>query len=181
MTKINTMKRIKEEYIDITRNPTRNGIYFNIGLRDEDNIFQWRNTFVGPKDTSYKAGIFFVDINFPDDYPNSPPEFIFRTPIYHLNVNPIKSDKPGAAPLGHVFISNSNWWKTETPIIDALMEIDKLFHKADPDSPYGLDRVDEFKYNNSLYEEKIKYFTKKYADPSNLNKEYFESWEFSCP
>ena len=49
---------------------------------------------------------------------------------------------------------------------------------ANPDSPYGVERADEFKNNKKLHEEKIKYFTKKYAYP--LNQKYFNGdWDFS--
>ena len=50
-----------------------------------------------------------------------------------------------------------------------------------PDSPYGLDRANEFKTNKKLYEDKIKFFTRKYANPRfcNIGKEYEESWDFS--
>ena len=50
-----------------------------------------------------------------------------------------------------------------------------------PDSPYGLDRANEFRTNRKLYEDKIKFFTGKYANPKfcNICKEYEESWDFS--
>ena len=35
---------------------------------------------------------------------------------------------------------------------------------GNPDSPYGLDIAEELRYNRATYEEKIKYFTKKYAN-----------------
>jgi hypothetical protein len=52
---------------------------------------------------------------------------------------------------------------------------------ANPDSPYGLARADELRYNKAMHEEKIKYFTKKYARPDIANKEYNESWDFTYP
>ena len=49
---------------------------------------------------------------------------------------------------------------------------------ANPDSPYGAERADEFRNNKKLHEEKIQYFTKKYAYP--LNQKYFNGdWDFS--
>ena len=179
-SKMNAMKRIKEEYISIDNNPDAN-IGLTVGIPDEDNIFRWRITILGPKDTSYKRGVFVLYINFPDDYPNSKPEVFFRTPIYHVNVNPIKSNLPGAEPLGHVSISTLNWWKPEYKIRDVLINIFGLFYMANPDGPYGLDRANELRFNRPLHEEKIKYFTKKYADArfAYIDKEYFESWDFS--
>ena len=182
-SKFNAMKRIREEFISINNKPDIN-IGLTAQLRDEDNIFRWRITIVGPKDTSYKGGIFVLYINFPDDYPNSKPEVFFITPIYHVNVNPIKSNLPGAEPLGHVSISTLNWWKPEYKIREVLINIFGLFYMANPDSPYGLDRANELRFNRPLHEEKIRHFTKKYACPpgyAGITKVYSESWDFTYP
>ena len=177
--KIAAMKIIKQEYVDLNNNPISN-IGVTVGLLDEDNIFEWRCTLMGPKDTSYKGGIFFLKIKFPDNYPNKPPEVAFITPIYHINVNPNKTDN-STEPLGHVCISTLNWWQPTSKIRAVLSDIFALFYMANPDSPYGLDRANEFRYDRIIHEEKIKYFTKKYANSTNANKEYDSSWDFSYP
>ena len=64
---------------------------------------------------------------------------------------------------------------------EVLKEIFALFFLANPESPYGLDRADEFRYNRAVYEEKAKYFTKIYADPSKSQKEYNTDWDFTFP
>ena len=106
---------------------------------------------------------------------------MFKTPIYHVNVNPNKSNAKGAEPLGHVCISTLNWWKPESKIKQVLSDIFALFYMANPDSPYGLDRANELRYQKNLHEDKIKYFTKKYAKPNIANTEYDQSWDFSYP
>ena len=177
--KLNAMKRLREEYIDINNNPNPN-IGLTVGLPDENNIFIWRVTLIGPKDTSYKGGIFILYVYFPDNYPIGKPEAIFKTPIYHVNVNHIKSYMENAEPLGHVCISTLNWWKPEYKMNEVLSNIFGLFYMANPDSPYGLERANELRFQKALHEEKIKYFTNKYANParSNINKEY-DNWDFS--
>ena len=62
-----------------------------------------------------------------------------------------------------------------------LCDIFALFYMPNPDSPYGLDRADEFRNNRGLHEEKIRYFNKKYANSPICNKEYKQSWDFSYP
>ena len=175
-----TIKRIKEEFNEINNN----ALFFlnsSVRLKDKNNIFKWQCSLIGPKDTSYSDGIFFLEINFPYKYPAKPPEVIFKTPIYHVNVNPIKLNDPSAESLGHICISLLNWWKPETTIKEVLTNIYGLFYMANPDSPYGLARADELRYNRAMHEEKIKYFTKKYARPDIANKEYNESWDFTYP
>ena len=180
MKKAQAMKRIKEEYNEINGNPDSN-IGLTISFPEEDNIFKWRVTLTGPKDTSYRGGVFILYVKFPDDYPNHAPEVVFRTPIYHLNINPIKSNIPGAEPLGHVSISTLYWWKPYYTMREILTSIYYLLYIPNPESPYGINRAVEFRKNRQLYEDKIKYFTRKYANPKycNIDKEYNESWDFS--
>ena len=55
-----------------------------------------------------------------------------------------------------------------------------LFYKVNPDHPYSLDKVNEFNNNRSLYEEKIKKFTKKYANSKDFqNYPKNQNWDFS--
>ena len=47
---------------------------------------------------------------------------------------------------------------------DVILSIFALFYMQNPDSPYGIDKANECRNNKPLYEEKIRYFTKKYAN-----------------
>ena len=178
----NVMENIKKEYLDINCHPNSN-IGVTVGLPDELNFFEWRVTMMGPKDSSYNGGIFILSVKFPQDYPNHGPEVCFKTPIYHVNVNPKKNYSSDGEPLGHVCISTLNWWKPEYRMNEVLINIFGLFYSANPDSPYGIERAHEFKNERALYEEKVKYFTQKYANPMNciIDKEYNDSWDFSYP
>ena len=98
-----------------------------------------------------------------------------------MNINPKKSNLKGAESLGHVCISTLNWWKPEYKMTEVLCNIFGLFYMANPDSPYGLERANELRFNKALHEEKISYFTKKYgnARDDNNDKEYDHDWDFS--
>ena len=177
-----SLERIMEEFTDINNNPIGNcGV--TVGL-ENDNYREWIASILGPKDTSYRGGVFFFSAKFPYNFPEKPPEVCFVTPIYHVNVNP-KAPKivsEGIESLGHVCLSTLNWWKPEYRMREVFTNIFALFYLANPDSPYGLDRADEFRYNRTVYEDKIKYFTRKYANPlENHNKKYDRNkdWDFS--
>ena len=178
--KMNSLKRISEEYRELEENPLSN-IGATVGLTRPDDFYEWKCTLVGPKDTSYAGGSFMLIIQFPDNYPERGPEVFFKTPIYHLNINPMKPQYEGSEPLGHVSISTLNWWRPYYRIRQVLCDIFALLFMANPDSPYGLARANEFKFNRALHEEKIKYFTKKYANIYDWNKDYNENWDFSYP
>ena len=174
----NALKIIAEEYKQLNRAPSVNtGI--TVGLFNEDNMFEWKCTILGPKDTFYRGGLFYIKIIFPPDYPHSKPEMLFLTPIYHLNVKYFISQKQ---PLGHICVSTLNEWKSGDSVKKILPELFALLHKNNPLDPYddtNHSRRNEFENNPSLFEKKARYFTKKYASPFSKLRDYPNGWDFS--
>ena len=85
--------RIWEDYEEIIKNPLSN---CGVTVRPEDNDpTRWKACILGPKDTSYKGGLFYLLIQFPPNYPQKAPEVCFLTPVYHVNVNPKVPTMPG--------------------------------------------------------------------------------------
>ena len=168
---------INNEFKDLQQNPIA-AIGVCVGQPDPNNPYEWRCTMIGPNDTSFAGGLFYLKIIFPRDYPNKAPEVTFVTPIYHVNVNHINQM---GCPLGHICLSTLNFWNPEYRMREVLTNIFALFYLGNPESPYGLDRADEFRNNRALYEEKIKTFTKKYANPMIGFKMYDQNknWDFS--
>ena len=179
--KIEAIKRIKNEFNDLKDYPDPN-VGISVGLIDENNIFNWKCTLVGPKDTPYANGIFILRINFPEDYPETRPEVCFLTPIYHVNVNPRKGLVEGKEGLGHVCISTLNWWRPNFRIREVLTNIFGLCYCANPDSPYGIERAEELRNNKELHDKKVRYFTDKYAN-MNVDQSIYENnqenWDFT--
>ena len=178
MDKFKAMNRIKIEFDDINNNPLGE-IGVTIGLNDENNIFRWSATLQGPKDTGYKGGIFLLDIKFPEDYPESPPEILFVTPIYHLNIN--SSSQTGIS-VGKVYCNSLNNWKNYFTIRKIFPEIFVLLYRNNPDCGYDSEKNKEFRLNRPLFEQKVKYFTKKYATPQYFGKiQKGIDWIFNYP
>ena len=176
--KLEAIKRINEEFKQLNRSPLVN-LGITVGLFNDDDIFTWKCTILGPKDTFYKGGLFYLKIIFPKDYPNSKPEILFLTPIYHLNVKFFVSAQQ---PLGHICVNSLNEWNPGDSVKKVLPELFELLHKNNPDSPYDYQnnsRRNEFVNNRTLFEKKAKYFTKKYANPHFNVKEFPNGWDFS--
>lgn len=49
-------------------------------------LYIWHANIRGPEGTNFEGGVFHLEINFPMDYPCSPPTLKLFTPIPHPNV-----------------------------------------------------------------------------------------------
>ncbi|KAE8667438.1 Ubiquitin-conjugating enzyme E2 C [Hibiscus syriacus] len=54
---------------------------------EEDNIFCWKGTIKGSKDTVFEGKEYKLSLSFPNDYPFKPPKVKFETACFHPNVD----------------------------------------------------------------------------------------------
>ena len=67
--KLAAMKYLKEEYTNLQRDPIVT-LGCTVGLINPGDLFHWKISLIGPQDTPYAGGMFFLTADFPDDYPN---------------------------------------------------------------------------------------------------------------
>ena len=77
-------KRIKAELRKIRTDKPAN---CTIWADTDTNSFKWVAAILGPANSPYEDGVFFLRIHFPPNYPLHPPDFHLTTPIYHPNIN----------------------------------------------------------------------------------------------
>ena len=153
--KLEAMKYIKKEFEKLQNDPILSlGCTVGLNEKYKNDIFHWKITLIGPSDTPYAGGMFFLTSDFTEDYPTTKPEVRFVNKIYHLNVNPSN---------GHICISTLNNWKPKTPMVDVISAIFALFYDQNPKSPYSGEMAREYETNRPEFDKKVKEWTKKYA------------------
>ena len=117
------LRRIQKELIDLGRDPPAN---CSAGPTNEADQFHWQATIMGPEDSPYHQGVFFLDIQFPADYPFKPPKVAFTTKVYHMNVN-----NNGAICLDIL----KDQWSPALTIPKILLSISSLLTDPNPADP----------------------------------------------
>lgn len=167
---MNSIEVLQRQYYELKHIPLSD-LGYNIELGEGHNLYNWRISLLGAKDTSYAGGIFLINLIFPEDYPNTGPRIIFLTPIYHPNVSSYNGI------VGVNFIYN---WNKSTTAREILTKLYGIFYLTNPHSPYSTEQANEFRYNRYLYELKVKYFTKKYANINSYEDiKNSGKWNFS--
>ncbi|XP_036192682.1 ubiquitin-conjugating enzyme E2 D1 isoform X1 [Myotis myotis] len=116
------LKRIQKELSDLQRDPPAHCSAGPVG----DDLFHWQATIMGPPDSAYQGGVFFLTVHFPTDYPFKPPKIAFTTKIYHPNIN-----SNGSICLD---ILRSQWSPALT-VSKVLLSICSLLCDPNPDDP----------------------------------------------
>ena len=77
------IRRLQMELKSLQAEPVEG---FRVKLLNDENLFQWQVAIFGPPGTLYEGGYFKAIMDFPSDYPFSPPSLRFVTKLWHPNV-----------------------------------------------------------------------------------------------
>ncbi|XP_054886921.1 ubiquitin-conjugating enzyme E2 2-like isoform X1 [Poeciliopsis prolifica] len=138
------------ELTDLSRDPPAQCSAGPVG----EDMFHWQATIMGPPDSPYQGGVFFLTIHFPTDYPFKPPKVAFTTRIYHPNIN-----SNGSICLD---ILRSQWSPALT-ISKVLLSICSLLCDPNPDDPLVPEIARIYKTDPVRYNKTAQDWTQKYA------------------
>ena len=148
---MSALKRIQKELADFNKDPPAN---CSAGPVNDGDMFHWQATIMGPGDSPYQGGVFFLNIHFPTDYPFKPPKCTFTTRIYHPNIN-----SNGSICLDIL----KDQWSPALTIGKVLLSISSLLTDPNPDDPLVPEIANVYKVNKQQYEATAREWTKKYA------------------
>ena len=109
---------------------------------------------MGPDESPYQGGVYFLNIHFPTDYPFKPPKINFTTRIYHPNIN-----SNGSICLDIL----KDQWSPALTISKVLLSISSLLDDPNPDDPLVPEIAHIYKNDKGKYEASAKEWTRKYA------------------
>ncbi|RPA95059.1 putative glutaryl-CoA dehydrogenase [Choiromyces venosus 120613-1] len=119
-----------------------------------EDLFHWQATIMGPADSPYSSGVFFLSIAFPTDYPFKPPKVNFTTRIYHPNIN-----ANGSICLDIL----RDQWSPALTISKVLLSICSMLTDPNPDDPLVPEIAHVYKTDRARYEATAREWTRKYA------------------
>lgn len=147
---MSTLQRLKFE-IKNQEELQNYGIDFEI---QEYNIYNWIVYMKGPDNSPYQDGKFKLSINFPSNYPFSPPLINFITRIYHCNIN-----NSGGICLDIL----KEQWSPALTINKVLLSIISLLNDPNPNDPLVPEIAEIFIKDKNKYLENAKRHTSIYA------------------
>ncbi|XP_037778866.1 ubiquitin-conjugating enzyme E2-17 kDa-like [Penaeus monodon] len=146
------LKRIAKDQDELQSHPLEN--LWACPNEDKDDPYIWQVTMLGPPETPYEGGIFFLDMYFSEDYPWMKPKVQFSTAVYHPNVNS----------RGEVCLDLlTNNWRPDFTISSVLLGLYSLMADPSPEDFLNLEIANEFRDDREKFNETARDWTKKWA------------------
>ncbi|MDR0276837.1 MAG: ubiquitin-conjugating enzyme E2 [Paucimonas sp.] len=144
------LKRIKRELEDISKDPPAN---CSAGPQGES-LFHWKATMMGPMNTPYEGGVFFLDVQFPKDYPFKPLKLAFETRVWHPNIG--ENGEIGLEVL------DENWSPALT-LSKVLLSVQALLADPEPRGALNLEAAGEYQRVRAQFDKTAREWTRTFA------------------
>jgi ubiquitin-conjugating enzyme E2 D/E len=143
--------RLTKELVELQKDPPSGCSANPVDARKDFAV--WQCCVLGPENSVFAGGVFFLSIRFPQDYPFKPPRVRFTTRVYHPNIN-----REGSIYSLDILCNN---WSPALTINKVLFSLASLLTDPHPDNP--LDPNIQFKHNRADYDTIAREWTRMYA------------------
>ena len=144
-------RRLTKELADIRKSGIT--VFQEIEV-NETNILVWTGLLV-PDNAPYNKAAYRIELTFPAEYPFKPPKLLFKTPIYHPNV-----DEKGQICLPIITAEN---WKPATKTDQVIASLVTLINTPEPGHPLRADLAEEYTKDLKKFQKNAEEHAKKYA------------------
>lgn len=117
----------------------------------EENSSNWTASVLGPANSPYEDGLFFLNVTLPENYPFSCPDIFLLTPIYHPNIT-----EHGR------FCPCFPGWRIAMTIADVLLDVRALM-AAPNDHLIRADIAAVYRADKQKFEDLARQWTLQYA------------------
>jgi ubiquitin-conjugating enzyme E2 D/E len=142
--------RIQRELAELNKDPPANCSAGPVS----DDLQNWQATIMGPKDSPYEGGVFFLSLVFPSEYPFKPPKVHFTTKIYHCNIS-----ANGSICLDIL----RDQWSPALTVNKLLLSISSLLTDPNPNDPFVPEIASLLKRDKQKHNQTAREWTQRYA------------------
>ncbi|RUS75657.1 hypothetical protein EGW08_016583, partial [Elysia chlorotica] len=155
LKKMAATRRLQKELADLLSEGSALKRSFRDIVVDDSNILLWHGL-ICTDQPPYNKGAFKIEISFPAEYPFKPPKVIFKTKIYHPNI-----DEKGQVCLP---IINAENWKPATKTDQVISSLIALINDPEPEHPLRADLAEEYTKEKKKFLKNAEEFTRKYGE-----------------
>lgn len=155
------LQRLEEEWKALRRHHPYNVIARP--LKDDagvEDLLRWECAIPGPPKTPWENGLFWLSLQFTEDYPSVPPSCKFKEPLFHPNVFP-----SGTVDLN--FLSQpQTHWKSSITIMEILLSVRQMLAEPDTTNVANAEACALYCQSRSEYDARVSQL----ASRVNINK-----------
>ncbi|KAL0481088.1 ubiquitin conjugating enzyme E2 [Acrasis kona] len=114
---------------------------------EDDDLYVWNATIVGPADTAWEGGIYSLTLTFSEEYPTKAPKIRFTTEMFHPNIY-----KDGSICLDII----QDKWSPIYTVGSVLTSIQSLLTDPNSSSPANPDAAQMIVANPKMYKRRVR-------------------------
>eukprot|EP00594_Rhizosolenia_setigera_P002470 CAMPEP_0178943758 /NCGR_PEP_ID=MMETSP0789-20121207/2767_1 /TAXON_ID=3005 /ORGANISM="Rhizosolenia setigera, Strain CCMP 1694" /LENGTH=208 /DNA_ID=CAMNT_0020623393 /DNA_START=273 /DNA_END=899 /DNA_ORIENTATION=- len=148
---------------ELNKNPIE---LVSVGLKDENNVYEWDLMLMGPEATLYEGGFFKARLVFPNTFPSMPPDMYFVSDMWHPNVYADGKvcisilHPPGEDEL-NTQESADERWRPILGVEQILISVISMLSDPNDDSPANLDAAVMWRNDKKAFKKKVQQIVRK--------------------